>query len=116
MKDEEGRCWAYSRLVRDTLNLGSPQLYELAAHQLSNLRSGGSHYVYYPGQETNMPFALEGEKPLSSKVVCYVDILKETVHNKAVNAFCFGRQGEAQETNRGCLPVHHSACHIHLST
>ena len=34
-----------------------------------------------------MPFALEGEKPMSSKVVCCVDILKKTVHNKAVNAF-----------------------------
>lgn len=86
-KGNESRCCAHSRLVRDTLNLGSPQLYERAAHKLSSLRSGGSHYVYYPGQETNMPFALEGEKPLSSKVVCCVDILKETVHNKAANAF-----------------------------
>lgn len=62
-------------------------MYERAAHKLSNLRSGGSYYVYYPAQQTNMPFGLEGEKPLSSKVVCFVDILKETVHNKAVNAF-----------------------------
>lgn len=87
VKDNESRCYAHSRLVRDTLNFRSPQLYERAAHKLSNLCSGGSHYVYYPGRETNMPFALEGEKPMSSKVVCCVDILKKTVHNKAVNAF-----------------------------
>ena len=85
MKGNEGRCCAHSRLVRETLNLGNPQLYKRAASKLPNLCSRGSHYVYYLGQETNMPSALE--KNLSSSVACYVDILAEIFQNKAVSAF-----------------------------
>lgn len=85
MKGDEGGCCAHSRLVRETLNLGNPQLYKRAASKLPNLCSRGSHYVYYPGQETNMPSALE--KNPSSKVACYVDILAEIFQNKAVSAF-----------------------------
>ena len=57
-----------------TLTLGNPEVLKGLLANLLNFCPGERHWLYYPGQETNLLSVLE-EDILSSETVCYTHIL-----------------------------------------
>lgn len=69
-----------------------------------NLCPRGKHSHYYPGQQSNLPSALE-LGPLSSRSgVCYTDILEKIVQDKNRHASPLRRPAEMREARGELSP------------
>lgn len=97
-KSRPGNTWTHNKLHYRN---GKPTFMEpksfIVCSNLPDFYPKGRHYLSYTRDQTNLPFDQREIVPLSSKAVCYANMLENTVKTKAVSA-----SEDVQKHNRNC--------------